>query len=314
MDEKQELKNPNIVFLGSPGFAAKILQTLLDSNKHRVTGIITQPDKPGKRGKSLQMPDVKRMALDRGLHVYQPRDINSDQAAESIGNMRPDVLVVAAYGQIVSEKILNIPPYGALNVHASLLPKYRGAAPIQHALLNGEKATGITIMQMEPKMDTGAILLQRALAIDVDDDCQKLHDQLAKMGGDLLARALDKMRANKILPIDQDNELATYAPKLTKKDRYIDWGKNARDIHNRIRALHPAPGAIHEWENTTLKIYPGQIGPRLKHKAAPGTILGLVHDHLCIACKDREYLIPTVKPSSSKELTAKEFFNGYLKT
>ena len=313
MVQKQELSRLKILFLGSPEFAANILEILVDCNKHHLIGVITQPDKPGKRGKKLQMPDVKKRAQSRGLAVYQPRDINSDQAIETIQHLNPDILIVAAYGQIITERILHIPPFGAWNVHASLLPKYRGAAPIQHALLNGEKATGISIMQMAPQMDAGAILLQKAMAIDVNDDCKSLHDQLAKIGGESLIQALQKMQDNKLLTMNQDNELATYAPKLKKTDRVVNWDKKAKDIHNQIRALHPTPGAIYEWGNTNLKIYPGCVGPSLNPTAAPGKILGLREQYLSIACQDREYLIPTVKPSSSKELTAQEFFNGYLK-
>jgi len=313
MVEKQELNKLKILFLGSPEFAANILEILVDCNKYHLLGVITQPDKPGKRGKKLQIPDVKKSAQNKELSVYQPQDINSDQAVETIKHLNPDILIVAAYGQIISERILNIPPLGAWNVHASLLPKYRGAAPIQHALLNGEKATGITIMQMAPQMDSGAILLQKAMAIDVNDDCKTLHDQLAKIGGESLIQALQKMQDNKLLTINQDSELATFAPKLKKNDRFINWNKQAKEIHNQIRALHPSPGAIYEWGDKNLKIYPGRVGQRLNPAVAPGTFLGLMEQYLSIACQDREYLIPTVKPSSSKELTAKEFFNGYLK-
>ncbi len=307
------MSSTRVVFLGSPDFAASILQSLIDAQKYTIAAVITQPDKPGKRGKKPQMPPVKQTALQHGLQVYQPEYISSQAAIDAIEYLDPQVLAVAAYGQIVPERILRIPPWGALNVHASLLPKYRGAAPIQHALINGEKATGVSIMKMQPSMDTGPIVLQKAMAIDIGDNCQTLHDQLARLGGNLLDRALEKFLAQDVLGIDQEEEQASYAPKLSKKDAVVNWEQKAKKIHGQIRAFHPSPGAVYNWGQLKLKINPGLIGSRLEEKKVPGTILGLVDDYLSIACLDREYLVPKVKPSSSKELTAREFFNGYLK-
>lgn len=313
MEKKQSLDNIKILFLGTPEFAATILDILIKKGKQEVIAAVTNPDKPGRRGKQIQIPAVKKKAQELDIPVYQPQNVNSTNFQGIVENLKPDIQLVAAFGQILSTPIINVPPLGTVNVHASLLPKYRGSAPIQHALLNREKVTGITIMQINPQTDTGPILMQKALAIDINDTSETLHNQLAYLGGTLSNKLIQRIKYSKISAIEQDPKLSSYAPKLTKKDGFINWNKKARDIHNQIRALHPSPGAYYHWKDTKLQIYPGQIGPPIAEEITPGTILGLQSNYLKITCRDREYLIPKLKPSSAKELTAWEFFNGYLK-
>lgn len=304
------------VFLGTPDFAATILERLLAAEGVDVAAVFTQPDRSGGRGKKRLEPPVKKLASERGIPVYQPEKLD-DQSLEELRSIAPDALAVAAYGQILSEAFLRAAPLGAVNVHASLLPRYRGAAPIQWALLNGEQVTGITTMLMEPGMDTGPILQQRALAIGVDDTAGSLHDELAEMGGDLLPGTLTALAQGSLVPIPQDPERSSYAPKLDKSARRIDWNKTAWEIHNRIRALHPAPG-IHCILGTSsgrelrVGIYPGTPGEEVG-EAQPGEVLGLDgQGRLGIACSDRIYRLSTLQPASGKPLTARDFYNGYL--
>lgn len=265
----------------------------------------------------MVVPAVKGYALAKDIHVFQPARLDAE-ALDLIASLKPDGLVVAAYGLIIPSAILAIPPLGAINVHASLLPRYRGAAPIQRAILNAEKATGITIMQMDEGMDTGPILLQQALAIGIDDTAATLHDQLAEMGGRLLVQALQRLLDGTLRSIPQDHALASYAPKLEKKEGQIIWEQSALKIHNHIRAMHPWPGAFFDWKRPVrgqplrLHIAPGHVGQETKGHVAAGTIEGVHKDFLSIACQDRYYLTPQIKPASGKWITASEFDRGYL--
>jgi len=203
-------------------------------------------------------------------------------------------------------------------VHASLLPKYRGAAPIQRAILAGELVTGVTIMRMDPGMDTGPILLQRAMGIGVNETAEGLHDGLAELGGELLVEALERMGEGRLTVIPQDQAKATYAPRLIKAEGEIDWNRPALDVHNHIRAMHPWPGAYFYWQGPARKkplritVHPGRIGEELAGDAAPGTILGLAGEDLSIACADRTYLVPKLTPEGKKTMDPEAFYNGYL--
>lgn len=309
-------KGLKAVFLGTPAFAKIILEGLLNFSLVQVQAVITQPDRPAGRGRRLRQSPVKELALQAGLPVLQPERLDSSCLAE-VASFRPDVLLVAAYGQLLKSGYLELAPLGALNVHASLLPKYRGAAPIQRAIINGEQVTGITIMQMGPGMDDGPILLQRALAIGLNETALELHDQLAALGRDLLKEALEKLVQGELVPIIQDESLATYAPKITKQEGVIDWNRPALEVHNQIRGLFPWPGACFDWQRKRgrplrLKVYPGEIGPSKSITDQPGTIVGLLNGRVRIACQDKYYLTPCLQPSSGKPLQANEFFCGYL--
>ena len=309
-----------VVYLGTPDFAATILKSLIAWPQAEVVGAVTQPDRPMGRGKKIRPPAVKTLAQESGLPVLQPRSIDDPKTIQQLQSLEPDVLVVAAFGMLLNRKILDLAPYGALNVHASLLPKYRGAAPIQRALVNGEPVTGITIMQMVPELDAGPILIQRALAIGIDDTAGILHDELAELGGECLLEALHGLLRNELVPVQQDPELVTYAPKLKKEEGRIDWARPAVEVHNHIRAMHPWPGAHFFWpragdgETLRLQVFPGRIGPeRDETGPPPGTLQELQDEGLPIACQDRSYLVQTIKPASSRPLSAREFVCGYLR-
>ncbi len=307
-----------IVYMGTPGFAATVLEAIVDWPEGEVVGVFTQPDRPSGRGKRLRPPEVKQLALARGLPVFQPEKLKDEASQQLVRDLEPDVAVVAAYGLILPQAVLDIPTYGCLNVHASLLPKYRGAAPIQRSILAGDHATGITIMQMEAGMDTGAICMQQTLFIGLDDTAATLHDELALMGGKLIAKALERVKAQTLPHIPQNEERATYAPKLKKEEGEIDWDQPAEDVHNRIRAMHPWPGAYTFWQppgdadSVRLTLQPGTIGPELDPPAVPGTVIGLDDFRLVVACQDRAYLLPSLCPAGKCSMDARAFTNGYL--
>ncbi|NCC25541.1 MAG: methionyl-tRNA formyltransferase [Deltaproteobacteria bacterium] len=308
----------NLVFMGTPDFAAEILKQLLDWPGCRVSGAYTQPDRPCGRGRACRPSAVKSLALERGLAVFQPENFKAPSSVNELRALNADILVVAAYGLILPLTVLRAAPMGAVNVHASLLPRWRGAAPIQRALMAGEPVTGVSIMQMERGLDTGPVLLQRALAIGVEDTAGTLHDQLATLGGRLLVEALDGLQAKTLRPMPQDPARATYASKLTKDEGRIDWDRPAWDVHNHVRGVTPWPGAFFDWEasdgrNVRLSVFPGRLGRELEPgEARPGSILGLEDEALAVACRDRIYLVPRIKPACGAAMDARGFACGYL--
>lgn len=307
------------VFFGSPDFAARILRRLAETPEAELAAVFTQPDRPGGRGQRPRPPAVKQLASELGIPVHQPKTLKDPSTLDEMKALEPDVLAVAAYGLILPAEVLSLPRWDALNVHASLLPRYRGSAPIQRALLAGERVTGITIMRMEPGMDTGPILLQRALAIGIDDTAGSLHDQLAELGGRLLALAMQKLLRNELVPVPQDEALATYAPKVKKEEAHIDWNQPAEAVHNRVRAMWPWPGAYFVWHRPAdgkpfrIQIQPGRIGRELSPETVPGSLLGMRDGWLAFACRDRSYLVGALKPESGKILQAEAFYRGYVK-
>lgn len=306
-----------VVFMGTPDFAAASLTRLLAWDGCHVVAAYCQPDRPSGRGRVLTPPPVKILARERGVPVMQPVNFRDRADVDALAALTPDILAVAAYGLILPQAVLDIPRLGALNVHASLLPEYRGAAPIQRAIMDGRPVTGITIMRMEAGLDTGDILLQRSLAIGIDDTARTLHDQLADMGGRLLVEALEKMRSGRLARIPQDHALATYAAKLSKEEGHIDWNQPALTVHNRIRGLFPWPGSWFDWTGPSgaslrLTVHPGRIGEPLPADVRPGDILGLEGDELLIACADRAYAVSGLKPAGGKVLSGREFSCGYL--
>lgn len=316
---EQDGKRSRIVFMGTPGFAAKALEHLLASPDHEVVAVYTQPDRPCGRGQKCKASEVKQLALEHGLEIVQPEHFKDPREVELLASFAPDYLVVVAYGLILPQAVLDIPRLLPVNVHASLLPKYRGAAPIQRAIMNGETVTGITIMRMDAGMDTGPMLLQRSLAIDINDTAQTLHDQLADMGGRLLVDALNRYSAGTLHPIPQDSSKATYAAKLTKAEGLIDFSKTAREVHNLIRGVTPWPGAYYGCEHLPGKeclqliLQPGTIGPALPELLEPGQPYGLIDERLAIACKDKLYLVPALCPEHKKAMDARSFWCGYMK-
>lgn len=306
-----------IAFFGTPTFAATVLSHLLDFDGAMVVATITQPDRPCGRGHRCQPPAVKVLALEHAIPVLQPESLKTSETLQALKGLQADLFVVVAYGLILPRAVLDIPPLGAINVHASLLPAYRGAAPIQRAIQDGCPATGITIMQMDAGMDTGDILLQRSLAIGIDDTAATLHDQLAEMGGRLLVEALTRLTQGRLMRLPQDPNRASYAPKLRKEEGLLSWDRPATVVHNHVRAFHPWPGTWFFWEHEgrrlRLNIYPGRIGETLPPGTAPGNILGVEDEALTIACQDRAYLVPRLTPEGGKSMTGRAFACGYLR-
>lgn len=310
------LSKLRVLFLGTPDFAAVILKRLLDWPQGEVVGAITQPDRLSGRGNKTTQPPVKRLAQEYRLPLLQPDTLTDDQVLTLLTTQKVELLIVAAYGLLLPGWLLARPTYGAVNVHASLLPRYRGAAPIQRAILNGERVTGISIMQMEQGLDSGPILFQQALAIGQEDTAQTLTDQLAVLGGDCLIQTLEQLPALRGVP--QDHGLASYAPKLSKEEGLIDWNRTAIRVHDHIRGVFPWPGGYFFWKRPRdektirLKIFPGSIGPELEPDTPVGQLIATKNDVLLISCLDRFYRVDTIQPASSRPLSAQEFKRGYL--
>jgi methionyl-tRNA formyltransferase len=314
---EREKRRVKVVFMGTPDFAAASLKHLLDWGGCDVVGVYCQPDRPCGRGQVCTPPPVKLLAMAARLPVIQPLNFKDQADVDQLAALEPDLLLVAAYGLILPQSVLDIPRLGAINVHASLLPEYRGAAPIQRAIMDGRPVTGITIMRMEAGLDTGDILLQRSRAIGIMDTAQTLHDELAEMGGKLLVDALEKMDQGRLVRIPQDHARATYAAKLSKEEGRIDWNQPILAVHNRIRGLFPWPGSWFDWngmpgKTLRLTVHPGTIGDPLPEGVQPGEIHGVADDNVLIACADRLYAVPIIKPANSKPLRGREFYCGYL--
>jgi methionyl-tRNA formyltransferase len=293
-----------LVFAGTPEFAAVSLEALLRAS-HEVTLVLTRPDQPAGRGLKAQPLAVKQLALDRGLPLLQPAALEDPATLNAIAAARPVVVVVAAYGLILPPALLALPPRGCLNVHASLLPRWRGAAPIQRALLAGDSTTGITIMQMDHGLDTGPILLQEAIAISPDDTAGTLHDKLATLGARLLVRALEASPA----PKPQDGGIATYATRIGRGEAEIDWRNTAAEIERQVRAFDPVPGAQTRHEGMALKIWRARIEHGVS--AAPGTVCAAESGGIVVACGSDGLLITELQRAGGKRLAARAFLSGF---
>lgn len=298
-----------IIFMGTPDFAVPSLESLHQEG-HNLALVVTQPDRPKGRGRQPAAPPVKQKALDLNLNLLQPAKPSTAQFADQIQRIQPDLLIVIAYGHLLSEKILQLPKFGAINVHASLLPKYRGPAPIQWALINGEIQTGITTMFMDAGMDTGDVLLSRAEPILPSDTAATLHDRLAIIGANLLVQTLKDLAARSLKPMRQDHDSATYAPLLKKQDGHIDWQKTARELESFIRGMTPWPGAFTFHNQSRLKIL--KATPSLERVSAPaGTILETFPDELTVATGKGALSILEIQGPSGKRLTSADFLRGY---
>ncbi len=257
-----------IVFMGTPDFAVPVLEQLV--RHHEVAAVVTQPDRPAGRNRQLQPPPVKIVAQHLGVPVLQPERVRRPEAVEALRALAPELFVVAAFGQILPQAVLDIPTRGAINVHASLLPRWRGAAPIQAAIRAGDRETGITIMLMDAGLDTGPILSQRALPIAPDETGQSLHDKLSKLGATLLIATLPSYLDGSITPQPQDDSRSTYAPMIRKEEGHIDWRQSATAIERLVRAFNPWPGAYALWNGHQLKFHSGAVGPG---EVAPGLVV-----------------------------------------
>jgi methionyl-tRNA formyltransferase len=299
-----------IVFMGTPDFAVGSLQALCESGKHEILAVVTQPDRPKGRGNKLLQTPVKEYALAQGLTVYQPQKVKTPEFVELLHELQPELIVVAAFGQFLSKEILELPKYGCINVHASLLPKYRGAAPIQYAIIKGEKESGVTIMQMDIGMDTGAMLDKVVVPIAENTTMGELHDALREQGATLLLQVIDKIAAGTAVAEPQDNEQATYATLLDRSMEHIDWSKTAQEVHNLIRGFNPAPSTFTKLPNgKSLKIWGSKITDK-SSTAAAGTVIETGKHSFFVACGEGVLEITEVQPESKKRMPAQVFLNG----
>lgn len=297
-----------IVFMGTPDFAVASLNALMHAG-HDVAAVITQPDRPKGRGNKLAFPEVKERALELGLPVHQPVSVKDDAFLELLKQYAPDVIVVVAYGRILPQAVLDLPPYGCINVHGSLLPAYRGAAPIQRAVLDGCKESGVTIMQMDLGMDTGDMLLQGTLPITEDDTTGTMFEKLAVLGGTLLVEALEGLQQGTIQPQKQNEEQATYAARILKEDEIIDWTKPAEVIACQVRGLAPAPGAYTLWNGQRLKIWKSRVR-REERGLTPGTVAEVGKSYLLIQTGQGCLEVLELQPAGKKAMPANAFCNG----
>ena len=299
-----------IVFMGTPDFAVGSLQALCESGKHEILAVVTQPDRPKGRGNKLLQTPVKEYALEQGLTVYQPQKVKTPEFVELLHELQPELIVVAAFGQFLSKEILELPKYGCINVHASLLPKYRGAAPIQYAIIKGEKKSGVTIMQMDIGMDTGAMLDKVVVPIAENTTMGELHDALREQGAALLLQVIDKIAAGTAVAEPQDNEQATYATLLDRSMEHIDWSKTAQEVHNLIRGFNPAPSTFTKLPNgKSLKIWGSKMTDK-SSAAAAGTVIETGKHSFFVACGEGVLEITEVQPESKKRMPAQVFLNG----
>ena len=300
-----------ILFMGTPDFAVPSLQALLDAG-HDICGVFTQPDKPKNRGMKLQPPPVKVLAQEHEIPVYQPTSVKDGAALEIIQELAPELIVVAAYGRILPNSILEYPAKGCINVHSSLLPKFRGAAPIHWAVVSGETETGVTIMHMAQELDAGDIIDQIRTPIDPDESVESVHDRLAELGGKILVEVVEKIANGTATRTPQDSAQATYAPMLSRELSNIDWTQSAKAIHDKIRGLSPWPAAsTNIISDTTIKIF-GSVDLGETTSAAAGTILAAGKQGIDVACGDGKVLrITQLQAPGGKRMAAADYLRGH---
>ncbi len=295
-----------IIFAGTPHFAARALEVLLKA--HQIVAVLTQPDRPSGRGMQLAASPVKQLALQHGLTVLQPESLKTELAQQEIASLKADVMVVAAYGLILPKAVLELPRYGCLNIHASLLPRWRGAAPIQRAILAGDRETGITIMQMDPGLDTGDMLLRQTCPISDDDNAQTLHDKLAVLGASSILEALRLLEQNSSSPVAQDNEAACYAAKLLKSEAQIDWQQDAGQIERAVRAYNPYPVCHARLRDVVLKIWQAEVCP--DQHGTPGEILTVDKRGIVVACGKQALRLTVLQRPGGRALPAAQFMQA----
>lgn len=300
-----------VIFAGTPDFAASALSALIESD-HEIIAVYTQPDRPAGRGRKLRASPVKELALENDIPVFQPENLKETETQDVLRTFNADVMVVAAYGLILPQVVLDIPRLGCLNIHASLLPRWRGAAPIQRAIAAGDKESGITIMQMNAGLDTGDILQLFACPITAEDSGGDLHDRLAKIGADAIVKILNDLDSNKLKPTEQDDSLATYAHKLDKKEALINWQQPATKIERLIRAFNPWPVAFTCINEKTLRIWQAQALAENSDLEA-GTIIACDKKGIDISCGEGTLRLLKLQPSGSKAMDVASFMNGHAK-
>ena len=298
-----------ILFMGTPDFAVFSLKALIEAG-HEFVGVLSQPDKPKGRGSTLTPPPVKVAALEAGIPVYQPTTLKDEAFAALLSELDPEIIVVVAYGKILPESVLRYPTYGCVNVHGSLLPEYRGAAPMQRAIIDGKSVTGITTMYMDVGLDTGDMLLREELPIDDSDNFETIHDKLGALGASLIVRTLDALEKGECPRIPQEESGATYAAKITKEDCLIDFSQSARAVHNQIRGLSPIPLSFtHTPDGKLLKVTRAQIRKEETVLGEPGLVLS-TDDGITVACGRGALTILGVLPEGKPRMSASDFVRG----
>ncbi len=298
----------NIVYAGTPEFAATALAALLQTG-HHISAVYTQPDRPAGRGRKLKASPVKELALAHNIDVRQPESLKDAETQQALAALRPDVMIVAAYGLLLPPDVLAIPRLGCLNIHASLLPRWRGAAPIQRAIIEGDAETGVTIMQMDVGLDTGDMLYKLATPITSEDNAQRLHDRLAELGARGIVEALEAIQAGGLTPEPQDETLANYAKKLSKAEATIDWQHGAAQIARRVAGFNPWPVAQTTFEDKVLRIWEAEAVADAAHAPA-GSVIASSKEGIDVACGEGTLRLKRLQLPGGKPLSAAEFLNS----
>ena len=296
-----------VIFAGTPEFAATALETILAAG-FEVPLVLTQPDRPAGRGMVLHASPVKELARKHGLHVLQPASLKGEESRRIVAEAHPDAMVVAAYGLILPQAVLDIPRQGCLNIHASLLPRWRGAAPIQRAILAGDSETGVTIMRMDAGLDTGPMLLAERVAISDGDTAQTLHDKLAALGAELIVTALRRLEKGELPAAPQPAEGATYAAKIDKREAEIDWRKPAHELVRAVHAFDPFPGAVAHLDGAALKLWQAESA---EGRAEPGTVIDAGKDGIVVACGEGALRLTELQKPGGRRLGAADFLRGF---
>ena len=309
----KDLKSKPIMFMGSPDFAVPSLVALIDAG-YNVAAVVTQPDKPSGRGYKLTPPPVKVCAAEHGIPVYQPEKLKKVFFEETLKEINPAMIVVAAFGKILYPYIIHYPEYGCINVHGSLLPKYRGAAPMQRVIIDGEKQTGVTIMQMDTGLDTGDMLYSSSIEIGEDDNFEVIHDRLASVGADALLHTLNLIDEGKASPVKQDDSLSNYAEKIENSDCIIDFSRSAAEIHNRIRGLSPIPLAFTTLHGKKIKLVSSSVinasSEFYADDTPAGTVISLAGGVIAVSCGEGALAITGVLPEGKRRMSSSDFING----
>lgn len=298
-----------VLFMGTPDFAVPVLEALIE--KHEVVAVVSQPDKPKGRGKKLMPTPVKEVALKHNIDVYQPERIKNEDFVEVLKGIEADIYVVVAYGQILSQEILDIPKFGCINVHGSLLPKYRGAAPIQWSIINGEDVTGVTIMYMIKELDAGDMILKKEIDIEKEDTYETLHDKMAIVGAEALIEAIELIESGKVKAERQDDSLSTYAPMISKDMGRIDWNKSSVEIKNKIRGFNPFPACFSEYKGEVLKIFKAEEVECNKQAKAGEIIEVDSKKGFTVKTGDSALLIKEIQAKGGKKMNSCDYMRGH---
>jgi methionyl-tRNA formyltransferase len=301
---------PRIIFMGTPDFAVPTLSSLINNIKN-LSAVVTQPDRPKGRGRKVAISPVKRMALEHNITVLQPERVSESGFCNLIRKERPDLIVVVAFGQILNKNLLMIPKWGVINIHASLLPKYRGAAPIQHSILNRESMTGLTVMRMDEGLDTGPILYQEKVPVNRDETAGQLHDRMSKKSGELIVKFLRVMSEKVIKEVPQDDSLATYAPKIDKSMSLISWERDAEEVSAHIRALDPIPGAYTILDDKKIKLFSSRVSENQRSDTVPGRVIREDKTNLKVETGKGVVEIREIQYPGKKRLIIADFLKGF---